>query len=172
MRLLSLITLGALASACAPTQFHASGDFAPISPSISVERFLQASNERDLHAMAQLFGDENGPVSETGNPVGCAFKRIGSWVGLGDGCPTFEQVELEMDLIAEILAHDSYRIKPWAKVPGRKYATTRVEVDLTIRGREYPRVPFLVVRPDDGRWLIQEVDLQVVTGARTGRPVR
>ncbi len=122
--------------------------------------------------MAQLFGDEGGPAIETGNALGCAFKRMGSWVGLGSRCPTFDQVELEMDLIAEILTHDAYRIGSKARAPGRGRSTTRVEVDLTIRGREYERVPFYVVQPDNGRWLIQEIDLQRVTGARSGSGVR
>ena len=118
--------------------------------------------------MARLFGDEDGPVIETGNAFGCAFKRMGSWIGLGSRCSTWQQVELEMDLIAEILAHEDYRIGSEARAPGRGMSQTRVEVDLTIRGREFVKVPFYVVQSGDGGWLIQEVNLQKVTGARSG----
>jgi len=164
MRLFASIAIGLILSGCTtshPTPFNG---IAPITPVRSVERFLQVTNERDLHAMAGIFGDETGPVIDTGSPVGCAFKTVGSWIGLGDKCTTLQQVELEMDLIAEILSHDTYRIGPESEVPGRKHPTSRVAVDLTIQGRDYREVPFVVVRSSDGRWRIEEIDLQRVTG--------
>jgi hypothetical protein len=33
-------------------------------------------------------------------------------------------------------------------------------VDLTVQGEEVPDVPFVVVRTSQGRWLVEQVDLQ------------
>jgi hypothetical protein len=137
---------------------------AAIAPTLSVERFLQASNARDLHAMARIFGTEDGPIIETGGTLGCAFKKIGSWIGLGQRCMTIQEVELQMDLIAEVLAHQDYSIGAEANVPGRRSQTTRVEVDLTINGRRIEDVPFVVVRTKENRWLIESIDLEKITG--------
>ena len=74
-----------------------------------------------------------------------------------------------MDAIALILAHQDYRIVREEQVVGRTAPTTRVLVDMTIpvldrygaRGWEaVSAVPFVVVRTSEGRWLVQEVDLE------------
>ena len=130
---------------------------------LSVERFLQATNERDLHAMASLFGTSDGPVIDTGGSFGCAFKRMGSWLGLSDRCRTIQEVELQMDVIAQILRHEDYTITSDSRVPGRDRPTTRVNVNFLINGRNIPDVPFLVVQTGEGRWLVEEIDLEKVT---------
>ena len=38
-----------------------------IAPQLSVERFLQAANSRDLYGMGRLFGTPAGPMMETGS---------------------------------------------------------------------------------------------------------
>ena len=153
-----------LAVGCTTTQIVSSGEMAAVAPRLSVERFLQASNERDLHAMAGLFGTTDGPVIETGGAFGCMFKRIGSWIGLGDRCPNLQDIELRMDAIAQILEHEDYTIVSDSRVAGRTSPTTRVGVNLFVRGRNVSDVPFLVVQTDEGRWLIEEIDLAKVTG--------
>ncbi|MBT8396061.1 MAG: hypothetical protein HKO65_02970 [Gemmatimonadetes bacterium] len=153
-----------LAAGCTTTQIVSSGEMAAVAPRLSVERFLQASNERDLHAMAGLFGTADGPVIETGGAFGCMFKRIGSWIGLGDRCTTLQEVELRMDAIAQILQHEDYTIVTDERVPGRQDQTTRVGVNMRIRGRDISDVPFLVVQTDQGRWLIEEIVLRRITG--------
>ena len=135
-----------------------------VAPMLSVERFLQASNARDYDAMARLFGTSNGPISDTGGTFGCAFKKMGSWMGLGSRCVRFEEVELRMATIAEVLRHQDYKIASERIEPGRSTTTNRVGVDLTRQGEVIRDVPFLVVRTASGSWLIQEIELQKLTG--------
>lgn len=115
---------------------------AAVAPMLSVERFLQAANAGDFEAMARLFGTADGPVK-------------------GDR----KQIELEMATIAEILRHRDYQIVSERRAPGRENPTHRVDVDLTNpAGRVIREVPFHVVQSDDGRWLVEEIDLEKVTG--------
>jgi len=140
------------------------GEMAAVAPMLSVERFLKASNERDLHSMASLFGTADGPVIDTGGAFGCAFKKMGSWIGLGDACQSLQDVEIRMDLIADILQHDDYTIVSDSRVAGRDHPTTRIGVHMVIAGRDVSDVPFLVVQTDGGRWLVEEIDLAKVMG--------
>lgn len=135
---------------------------AAVAPMLSVERFLQATNARDLDSMARLFGTADGPAYDTGG-VGCAFRKIGSWLGMADRCVTRAEVELRMDAIARILRHEDYEIVSESSVAGRNHPTTRVGVDLTQSERRVRDVPFVVVRTNEGRWLIQEIGLERVT---------
>jgi hypothetical protein len=129
---------------------------------LSVERFLQASNARDLHGMANIFGTADGPIIETGSAFGCMFKRIGSWIGLGDRCATIQEVELRMDAISNLLQHEDYTVVSESRVAGREDPTTRVGVNFVIQGRGIMDVPFLVVQSREGRWFIEEIDLEKV----------
>ena len=133
---------------------------------LAVERFLQASNERDVIAMARLFGTREGSVYDTGSTFGCAFKKIGSWFG-GSSCTRKQDVEIRMDAIASILVHSDYRIVGENRVAGRLAPTQRVLVDMTNeQGVRIAGVPFVVVRAGDGQWLVEQVDLQRVMAAR------
>jgi hypothetical protein len=114
---------------------------AGMAPSLSVERFLQAVNARDYASMAGLFGTAEGPIQ-------------------GDRA----ELEIRMDLMSRVLRHDDYRIASQSTVPGRATPTTRVGVDLTVGQRVVPDVEFLVVRSTGDRWLIEQVDLEAVTG--------
>jgi hypothetical protein len=67
-----------------------------------------------------------------------------------------------MEAISSILQHENYRIVRDEMVAGRDTPTTRVVVNLTIRGQSINNIPFLVVQAGAGRWLVQEVDLQSV----------
>ena len=116
------------------------GEFSAIAPQLSVERFLQAVNARDYESMAALFGTFDGPVQR-------------NWT----------ELELQMATLAEILRHSDYRIVSERREPGREHSTQRVGVALTIGGRTFPNVPFLVVQSRDGGWLIEEIDVQAVT---------
>ncbi len=162
MKRVLFVPLILLFGGCSTTQLISSSEMAAVAPRLSVERFLQASNQRDLHAMAELFGTADGPIIETGGTFGCAFKKMGSWIGLGDRCRTLQEVELQMDVISRILRHQDYTIMTDARVPGRDDPTTRVGVNLLINGRDVPDIPFLVVRTGEGRWLIENVDLEKV----------
>jgi hypothetical protein len=162
---LGLVLLGlAVTSAC--TTLVVESPSAALGPPLSVERFLQAANQRDVEAMGRLFGTVDGSAMETGGTLGCAFKKMGSWFG-GDACRSKQEVEIRMDAIASILEHDDYRIGREERVAGRMVPATRVFVDMTTaEGSAVSNVPFIVVKTDDGRWLIENVDLQTVMAAR------
>ena len=93
-----------------PETASPAGPNTSLEPGQVVAEFLDAANRRDLAAMAARFGTAAGPIGHRGSPLGCALRRIGSWVGLGGRCLTATEVELRMDLIAAILAHRSYRV--------------------------------------------------------------
>ncbi|MEX2466792.1 MAG: hypothetical protein WD995_07770 [Gemmatimonadota bacterium] len=157
---LVLLALGLL-PACSSSRTQVNPATA-IEPQLSVERFLQAANQRDFDAMSRLFGTAEGPFGETGSTLGCAFKKIGSWFG-GQECRTRQEVELRMDAIASILRHRDYVVTQQQMVAGRVHPTTRVLVDLMVDDDEVVRgVPFVVVHGSDGRWMVQEIDLQRV----------
>lgn len=151
-------------AACTTQRVQPSREMAAVAPQLSVERFLQAVNARDLQAMADLFGTAEGPVGDTGSSFGCAFKKIGSWFGMSEACTTWEEVELRMDAIAEILRHTDYQIVSESRVAGRQHPTMRVGVDLVLERRRANDIPFLVVQTEDGRWLVENVGLERVTG--------
>ena len=133
-------------------------------PALSVESFLQAANSEDFYQMASLFGTADGPIADTGSPLGCMFKKMGSWIGLGDSCINYQEVELRMHAIASMLKHDDYRLGGDQRVAGRENPTTQIPVNLT-RGRdEFAGVPFTVVQAGNGGWLIEEIGLEVMTG--------
>lgn len=161
-RQLILIALLISTVACA-TRSVSDEQMAAVAPMLSVERFLQAVNTRDLDAMSRLFGTASGPVAETGGTLGCAFKKMGSWIGLGRACSTRVEVELRMDAIAQILRHEDYRIVSESQVAGRSDPTQRVGVNLTFRDTTVSDVPFTVVRSSEGRWLVEQIDLERVT---------
>lgn len=158
-RLVLVLALVLLASAC--TRQVVMNPAAAVGPQLSVERFLQAANTRDLDAMGRLFGTKDGPMADTGGTFGCFFKKIGSWFG-GLSCQNRQEIELRMDAIAAILAHQDYRIGGQQMVAGRTTPTTQVMVDLIVAGEEVSDVPFVVVQTSEGRWLVEFVDLQRV----------
>ena len=82
-------------------------------PALTVERFLQAANTRDLETMSRLFGSDDGPIGDTGSR---------------------EEVELRMDVIAEILQHDDYEIISERRVPGAEVPSNRIGVDILLPG--------------------------------------
>jgi hypothetical protein len=115
-----------------------------IAPALTVERFLQAANTRDLETMSRLFGTDGGPIGD-------ARSRV--------------EVELRMDVIAEILQHDDYEITSERRVPGAEVPSNRIGVDLLLpSGTTVQDVGFTVVESDDG-WLINVIELVKITEA-------
>ena len=133
---LCCLLLAGCTTRLAPAPVSALAGMAPL---LSVERFLQAANARDLEAMTGLFGTHEGPIQ-------------GEW----------REFELRMATIAEVLRHEDYAIEGERREPGRRYPTTRVMVTLTKGGRQIRGVPFLVVRTESGGWLVEQVDLEHV----------
>ena len=119
----------------------AAQEVAVLAPVLAVERFLQAVNAEDFETMAGLFGTAQGPFQ---------------------GEPT--EVELQMSIIAQILRHDDYEIATDRREPGRVNPTRRIGVNLTIGRRRIPDVSFLVVQTGAGNWMVEEMDLEKVTG--------
>lgn len=158
LTLIVVLTSAACSSAYQPNSV------APVAAQLSVERFLQAANERDFQAMGRLFGTSDGSVMETGSTFGCFFKKIGSWFG-GAPCTRKVDVELRMDAIASIIRHDDYRIAREESVAGRTSPARRVIVDLTIDGEAVNAIPFIVVRTSEGRWLVEQVPLERIMAA-------
>jgi hypothetical protein len=150
-------------SGCTTTRYVSSGEVAAVAPALSVERFLQAANARDLHAMGRIFGTPDGPIIETGSTFGCAFKKLGSWFGMGSRCTTLQEVEIRMDALSRVLRHEDYSIESENMVPGRTEPTSRVGVNLLIGGEEVRDVPFVVVRAGGGSWLIEEIGIDRIT---------
>jgi hypothetical protein len=144
-------------------QITGPSEIASVAPQLSVERFLQAANQRDLASMSRLFGTAGGPMGDTGSTFGCFFKKIGSWFG-GQSCRRRQDVELQMATIANILRHDDYRITGEEQVAGRNSPAMRVLVDLTRGDTTVRGVPFIVVRAGGGQWLVENVDLSRVMG--------
>ena len=115
-----------------------------IAPALTVERFLQAANTRDLETMSRLFGTDDGPIGDRRSRV---------------------EVELRMDVIAEILRHDDYEITSERSVPGAEVPSNRIGVDLLLpSGTTVQDVGFTVVESDDG-WLINVIELVKITEA-------
>ena len=142
--ILGLVLLTTLFSACTTTIIE-SGAAAAVLPQISVERFLQAANSRHLHGMGRIFGTTDGDYMET--------RRR-------------EDVEIQMEAISSILEHQDYRIVREEMVAGRSVPATRIYVTLTVGNKAISNVPFVVVQTNDGRWLVEQVDLAMVMAGR------
>ncbi len=165
-KLTALPVLLALLAGCASSGVPPSQMAGP-EPQPSVERFLQAANARDLDAMAGIFGTADGPIAtRTGSSVGCAVRRMGSWIGLSERCMSWQDIEVWMDTVAYILRHDEFRMRSEDRVAGRAHPTTRVGVDLKQGQREFADVPFLVVQTSSGAWLVEEIGLERITSGR------
>ncbi len=160
-----LLTLGLLAvGACATAPATQSDPMADVAPLLSVERFLQAANTRDLESMARIFGNADGAIADRASSTfACAFKKMGSWIGLGDSCLGWAEIELRMNAIALIIQHDDYLVRAESAVPGRSRPTTRLSVDFARGVERFIDVPIVVVQTSDGRWLVEEIGLGQMT---------
>jgi len=163
-RTLFLGVLFLVASSCASGPPLAQSRMAASQPMLSVERFLQAANTGDLEAMAMIFGTSRGPIADqAGGTLPCAFRRIGSWVGLGSRCVSWIDIEIRMDAIARLLRHDDYRVRSESNVAGRARPTIRVGVDMARGASSIQDVPFVVVQASSGRWMVEEIGLERLT---------
>ncbi len=139
------------------------GPVPALEPAQAVAAFLEAAARRDHAGMAARFGAGGGPIGETGGTLGCAFAKALSLVGLADRCLTAREVELRMDLMAAILAHESYRVGGRETVAGRGRPAVRVSVEITAPGRPGAWVPFIVERAPEGGWMVAQVGLDALT---------
>lgn len=159
---LLFVLLALFSGACAT----ASGPGTPapgVTPALSAGSFIQAVQASDLDGMARIFGTADGPIADTGSSLGCAFRRMGSWIRLSNRCLTRVDVELRMNAIALILRHDQHTVGREEPVPGRDRPTVRVWVALTRGGQPLPELPLTLVRARSGRWMVEQIDLERIT---------
>ena len=162
-RTLGLCLLVALTWGCS-SRIISNSSVSAVAPALTVERFLQAANERDLTSMSRIFGSHDGPIGDTGGSFGCFWKKIGSVFG-GSSCRKWTEVELQMDLIAAILAHEDYQVVSERTVPGRERQTSRLGLDMSFAdGRTVRDVGFVVILASNGQWLIEVIDVGKITG--------
>lgn len=167
-RLLAWLPLLALAGCGGAAAHHAPppppGPDLPLEPARVAAEFLAAASRRDHAAMASRFGTVAGPIGDRGGALGCAFRKLGSWIGLGDRCLNAREIELRMDLMAAILAHDSYRAGREEMVAGKGRPATRIDFELDTATEHGVIVPFVLIQADDGTWLVEEIGLGRLTG--------
>ena len=134
-------------------------------PAHSVERFLEASQARDLDTMGRIFGTTDGShLERSQRTFRCGLRRLGSFFRLAGRCPTPQEVELRMDALAQVLEHQDFEVTGEDRVAGRADPTMQVSVTL-IRGEQrIESVPFVTVQ-SDGVWYLSEIDVEQVTGA-------
>ena len=131
------------AGACTSRTMVVNQSFLQVGPTLIVERFLQAANVGDLETMSRLFGTEDGPFGDRRNT---------------------EQVELQLNLIAEILQHNDYRIVSERSVPGARVPSNRIGVDIVLpSGTTVRDVGFTLVLASADQWLINAIDLVKIT---------
>jgi len=133
-------------------------------PARVIGEFLDAANQRDYMTMARLFGTEDGSIGDRGGTLGCAFRKLGSWIGLGERCLDEHEVEQRLDLLAAVLKHESYRVRTEEVVAGRRRSAAGVRVALDLGARGVVEVPFVVVLATDGQWLVEQVELGKLVG--------
>ena len=164
-----LVTVTALVAGCGGAGTAAGVGPGP-APGASTEaarvvgEFLDAANQRDHTTMARLFGTADGPIGDRGGTLGCALRKLGSWIGLGDRCLDEREVEQRLDLMAAVLKHESYLVRTQEAVAGRGRPATGVGVEMDVGARGVVEVPFVVVLTGDGRWLVEEVGLGRLVG--------
>lgn len=110
-------------------------------PAEVVERFLRLASSRSYLQMGQLFGTVEGPITSR-DPQ--------------------QQVERRMYAIADILQNERFVIRGQQSIPGRGSEVTQLTVQIT-RNRQPRDVPFVVVRARNGSWLVEQIELQVLT---------
>lgn len=119
----------------------------PTSPEATVGQFLAAVNADDLRRMAQLFGDEKGPVTETMHDPHLREQR--------------------MAILQRLLRSDSVHVTGTEPVPGEPRKRL-LRVDL-FRGDRAHAAPFTVYEQNAGGWLVQKIDIDaLLPGGNTG----
>ena len=112
--------------------------------SAAVERFLQLAGSKSYVQMGWVFGTAAGPVMR-------------QW--------PLPEVEQRMYALATVLQHDSFVVGRESPVPGRAGAAVRFESQLLRQGRTF-QVPVVAVRGPQGRWYVEQVDVQAITNVR------
>jgi hypothetical protein len=115
-------------------------------PALTVERFLGAANANDLGTMTQLFGTTDRNIVELEGQT---------------------RAEQRMYILASLLRHDDWSIVGQQTVPGRMIDATDLLVEIT-RADQSVTVPFLVVRTEEGGWIIERIEVEPLTSLPAG----
>ncbi|MFO7892995.1 MAG: hypothetical protein R6U63_04610 [Longimicrobiales bacterium] len=110
-------------------------------PALTVERFLRAANANSLGTMTELFGTTDRTIVQLEGQT---------------------RAEERMYVLASLLRHDDWSIVGQQSVPGRMMDAIDLLVRIT-RGDESVTVPFLVVRREDGGWIIERIEVEPLT---------
>ena len=129
-----------LAAACGR---HASG-VAPADPEAAIRAFLNAVHANSLRGMAEWWGTEKGPASQTMD---------------------HQELDKRLTVMRTFLVHDSFEFQPRNTLDATGTDQRVLDVRIT-RGACQPVVPFTVVRWGNG-WLVKSIDL-----AAAGNPAR
>jgi len=121
---------------------------APASPEATVGQFLAAVNANDRGRMAELFGDESGPVS--------AYMRNAA------------KRDSLMTIFQHLLVADSAHVAGTEAVAGE--AGRRLVRMALFRGGRRVAVPFTVAPQRAGGWLVKEIDLAPLMPSVNSRP--
>lgn len=119
-------------------------DYGSASPEIAVTTFLEAVQEEDYTVMGQQFGTRKGPAEE----------RMG-----------ISEVEQRMVVLAGLLRHRSHQLRrsDLARL-GEDRRRFMVRLSGTQNGTV--EVPIVAVRSSEGRWFIQQIDVDPLTGGQ------
>lgn len=137
----ALVACGGAATSAAAQATPPAAPAQATGPAEVVERFLRLASSRSYLQMGQLFGTVEGPITSR-DPQ--------------------QQVERRMYAIADILQNERFVIRGQQSIPGRGPEVTQLTVQIT-RNRQPRDVPFVVVRARNGSWLVEQIELQVLT---------
>jgi hypothetical protein len=141
--LIVLVALGLLAGCARSAPRPAAGPGAPAAPA-AVDRFLGLAAQRNYVEMGWVFGTQDGPIVRR-DPLA--------------------EVEKRMFALASVLENDGYVLGAATPVPGRTGSAMSFTVSLQRQGQEY-QVPITAVRGPEGRWFVEQVAIEAITGRR------
>jgi hypothetical protein len=145
MRAVPALLVAVLIAGCGGASLPEPENPAPANSEVAtqlvVEQFLRAVNSNDLDTMARLFGTVDGSILK--------------WEARSE-------VDQRMFALASILRHDSFTIRRFEIVPGRRDEARRAIVNMKIGEREID-VPYTLVWSNDRSWRIENIGIQNIT---------
>ena len=132
-----------MAAGCGGRQRLAAGP-AAVDPQAAVRAFLNAVKANSLQGMAELWGTDKGPASNTMD---------------------HQEMDKRLSVIRTFLVHDKFEFQVRNTIDAMGAEQRVLDVRLSRNGCQ-PVVPFTVVRYKS-RWLVKDIDLSAA-----GNPVR
>lgn len=129
--------------ACGPRIPPAEQGPGAVAPEAAVERFLRLVGDKNYVQMGWVFGTDDGPLIRRDPPP---------------------EVERRMYALARVLEHTGFEVRSQSPVPGRSGNAVQLAVMLRQRAREL-EVPFTAVRGPDGRWFVEQIDIEKITAS-------